>query len=163
MNEVEKVYAEWLRSKDQAANMDTFETIADYYERALWGDTTPGATKYQYGKKFAVDFRDKFAQRRINPYFDVPFTITISYGDNAAAFAARQNGSYESVLENKKYGPGQTFLPIEETVKTINGVHLMSVSQGQDMSGANVQEVYQFMAQDLDNFDDIINGPASKK
>jgi hypothetical protein len=95
-------------------------------------------------------------ERRTAPFFDQPFTITISYGNNAAAFAARANGTYQDIYGNS-YAPKSVLLPIEETVKTIVGVHLFGVSQQQDMSGNPIQETYQFMAQDLDNFDDLIS------
>jgi hypothetical protein len=180
MKDVEQLYKEWLEreAKSHAPNnqelasgaADAFETIADYYERAHWGDKDtnyqPFIYKDQNGKviqnysgkqdgQLWMNFVNDFRARRTNPYFDVPFTITVSYGDNAAAFAARQDGVYQEIY-GSKYGPGKTQLPIEETVKTINGVHIFSAQQVMDLSGHPTQEVYQFMAQDVDNFDDII-------
>jgi hypothetical protein len=153
MKDVEQLYSEWMNKNKQSiptGNYDTFETLADYYEHALWGD--PESTFSPLDMDFAVLMRE----RRTSPFFNVPFTITITYGNVPGAFEARDNNTYRDVLKNKQYRPGSVLLPIEETVKTIVGVHLCGVSQSQDLSGNPCQEIYQFMAQDLDNFDDLI-------
>lgn len=157
--DVEQLYKEWLdnaKLQNPTGNMDTFETIADYYERALWG--SPDTTySIGYGKnKLEMDFASMIRNRRTSPFFDTSFTITITYGNVEGAFASRDNGTYQDILNDKSYRPGSLLLPVEETIKTIVDVHLTGVSQSQDMSGNPVQEVYQFMAKDIDNFDDAM-------
>jgi hypothetical protein len=146
---IEDMYEKYLSGEPGFTTSDVFETVADYYERALWGGEQTTFGKY--------DFKKIIADRRATPFFEQGFTITVGYGDNHTAFAARTEGTYRDVYGDG-YDPAKhpTMLPIEETVRTINNVHLYSVRQVTDMSGNPVQESYGFIAQDLDNFDDIM-------
>jgi hypothetical protein len=145
--DVEEMYERYKTGETGYNGRDTFETLADYYERAMWGGEKTDAG--------IIDFKEMMRKRRTEPFFDQGFTITVGYGQNHTAFAARKDGTYQKVL-GAYYEADSEHLPIEETVKTITGVHLFKVDQRFDTSGQPIQEVYNFFAKDIDNFDDLI-------
>lgn len=146
--DIEEIYQKYRNGEFGYMNRDTFETISDYYEAAIWG-----------GPRKAIgplNFEEILKRRQTSCFFNQEgFTITLSYGASHAAFAARNGDTYRQILGNQ-YKPDSDLLPIEKTVKNVVNVHLTGCTQSINLSGEPVQELYSFIAQDLDNFDDII-------
>jgi len=101
-------------------------------------------------KNYSEDFKEKIwgdegereiYRRKRKTYFkhrDKSFDIRISYGDHDQPVPRRA----PERRFREKVNTG--------TVKTINNVHLQSVTQSVDMSGEPIREIYTFIAEDAD-------------
>lgn len=113
----------------QKLGKESFEQIADEYEQAIWGSSTDTEEMLNYANM---------------PYFrqdSLGLDIRIQYG------AIEESTGY---IQNKMYESGRKERP-NLTVDVLNGVQLMGMSKQistQDQ-GAPIQEIYSFMARDL--------------
>jgi hypothetical protein len=109
---------------------DSFEQIADEYEKAIWGDEDSDELQLNYADM---------------PYFrqdDLGFDIRIQYGAVSEAVGYVNDKFY---MSNKTEPPNVT-------VDVINGVQLTGMSKqgiGVNSQGAPITEIYSFMARDL--------------
>ncbi len=109
---------------------ETFEEVADEYEQAIWGESKDIHEHLSYADR---------------PYFrqdDLGFDIRIQYG--AVSEASNYiNGRFYQKAKSE---------PPNMTVDVINGVQLTSLYKqgiGTESAGAPIQEIYGFMARDL--------------
>lgn len=108
---------------------ESFEQIADEFEQAIWGSAEDTAEYLNYADK---------------PYFrqdDLGFDIRIQYG------AVSESNGYvqDKFYQKEKKGKPNT------TVDVINGVQLSGMVKNISTAdqGAPIQEMYSFMARDL--------------
>ncbi|CDQ41811.1 hypothetical protein [Virgibacillus salexigens] len=109
---------------------ESFEQIAEEYERAIWGEETEGEDH------LLTDAYAPYFQRN-NPY---GFNLRINYG-----------AVEESYRNNQFYSSKDQSIKPNLTVETVNGVQITGVQKRVATAdqGAPIQEVYSFMAQDL--------------
>jgi len=102
-----------------------FQQYSEDFKQKVWGDN-PKRSMYR-------DDRETYFKHK-NKGFD----IRISYGDHDQPVS--------------KWAPEINFRKNVNTgtVKSINNVHIQSVTQSVDMSGQPVKEIYTFLARDLD-------------
>jgi hypothetical protein len=111
---------------------ESFEQIAEEYEKAIWGEIEDTNGKYLNTIK-APYFRT-------NPY---GFDIRIHYGAVEETVLNQKREVYKSNDPHKR--------PPNLTVETINGVQITGFSKRAATSdqGAPIQEVYTFIARDI--------------
>lgn len=114
----------------QKLGKESFDQIADEYEKAIWGEETDTELQLNYADM---------------PYFrqdDIGFDIRIQYG----AVSESTSG-----FGDRFYLAPETQKP-NTTVDVLNGVQLNGMAKngiGTDSQGAPIQEQYTFMARDL--------------
>lgn len=114
----------------QKLGKDSFEQIADEYEKAIWGDDDEDEIYLNYANM---------------PYFrqdDLGFDIRVQYGAVTEATGYVNGKFYQS---NKTEPPNIT-------VDVINGVQITGMVKtgiGVEAQGAPIQEQYSFLARDL--------------
>lgn len=122
---------EHLLSKAASDSTDSFEKYANMFEQSLWGATDNESTTYRTNNRSSESYF--FPESGRSNLSKDGFNIVILYG---------------------AYGDVATTKNLESTSRTAHtlvGVHLTGVSQIVDSSGSPVQEVYSFIAKDLDS------------
>ena len=108
----------------------SFEQVADEYEKAIWGTGNDDSKNLSYADR---------------PYFrqdELGFDIRLQYG------AVSETHTYDQINYYKRTNSEEPDL----TVDIINGVQLTSMTKqniATESAGAPIQEVYGFMARDI--------------
>ncbi|OXB94751.1 hypothetical protein [Parageobacillus galactosidasius] len=112
---------------------ESFEQIAEEYEKAIWGELTDEEGKY------LSNWRSPYFQKN-NP---LGLDIRIHYGPVEETIMNEQRKVYSSKDPNRR-------MP-SLTVESINGIQITGFSKRASTSdqGAPIQEVYTFIARDI--------------
>lgn len=124
-----KVTVEHLMNS--ASNADQFEKYATMYEKALWGVEDSLSMRTLVNKRQQTSY---FSPKSKVNLSEKGFTIMVLYGPEPGL-----KEMYNSGVED-----------ISRTAHSLTGVHITGVSQQIDASGQPIQEVYSFIAQDID-------------
>jgi hypothetical protein len=109
----------------------SFEKYATMYEKALWGAEGSESMRTLVNKRQSTSF---FAPDSKGHIQKNGFTIMVLYGP--------EPGLKEMYASGKE--------DISRTAHSLTGVHITGVSQQIDSSGQPLQEIYTFIAQDID-------------
>jgi hypothetical protein len=110
------------------ALISNFDTMAQGYEDALWGEDSDSSGLIKNRSKDTFFYRDNHGES-VSHLKEHGFNILLTYGENSADSS---RGSKSA-----------------KTSQTIMGVQLMDVQQRVDPSGTPVSEVYSFIAKDI--------------
>lgn len=125
----EKITVEHLMKS--ASNNEDFEQYSTMYEKALWGMETGKSVNNLIDNRQSTSF---FAPASKVNLSKKGFTIMVLYGPEPGL-----KEMYASGVED-----------ISRTAHSLTGVHITGVSQQVDSTGQPLQEVYSFIAQDID-------------
>lgn len=122
--------------------IENFDLLANQYEDSLWG-TGENAMKDLVNSRPADTFFYGDNHNKDNTHLkDHGFNILITYGSGDTS---NQSCAKNGIKDVSNYGSG-----VSKTAQTIVGVQLTGVSQRIDPSGQALQEVYTFIAKDIE-------------
>ena len=118
--------------KASSTSDTSFEKYATMYERSLWGAETHEGMRHLVNKRITNSF---FAPENKRPLIHKEgLSILIIYGPTP-----NMKNTYKNGIED-----------VSRTVHSLTGVQLTGLSHQIDSSGQPIQEIYSFIAQDVD-------------